>query len=385
MSREARGVGRLFRPKYPPPGMSYKAAKAAGLLRQVAIWRISFACRGACGDPECRGRHSESTGSESRRDAEKLLRKRLGEIGLGKLTTPDIEKTTFADLAQMIKDDYVANRRKSSERLKYSLVHLREAFGSSRAIAITADKVNAYIAERLKAQAAPGTVRCELACLKRMFVLAHQAGKVAHMPYLPSVKGGDPRQGFFEQPQLDAVLEHLPEELRPPIQFAALTGWRKNEVLTLTWAQVDFEHQEVRLEPGSTKSGDGRTFPFSALPALGDLIYAQRSRTTALEKEMKTTIPHVFHRHGRPIRDLYKRWRLACKEAKVDRLIHDLRRTAVRNLERAGVPRSVAMKLTGHKTESVYRRYAIVAKADLTEGVAKLAKLHRLLAVKAAH
>jgi hypothetical protein len=58
------------------------------------------------------------------------------------------------------------------------------------------------------------------------------------------------------------------------------------------------------------------------------------------------------------------------------RIMHDFRRTAVRNLERAGVPRSVAMKLTGHKTESVYRRYAIVNEADLREGVTKLAKLH---------
>jgi integrase len=102
-----------------------------------------------------------------------------------------------------------------------------------------------------------------------------------------------------------------------------------------------------------------------------------------LIRSSRMPIPYVFHRHGRPIRDLYKRWREACKAAKIsDRLIHDLRRTAVRNLERAGVPRSVATKLTGHKTESVYRRYAIVAKADLTEGVAKLARLHQLLEVK---
>ena len=59
------------------------------------------------------------------------------------------------------------------------------------------------------------------------------------------------------------------------------------------------------------------------------------------------------------------------------RIPHDFRRTAVRNLERAGVPRSVAMKLTGHKTESVYRCYAIVSESDLAEGVTKLAALHQ--------
>ena len=88
-------------------------------------------------------------------------------------------------------------------------------------------------------------------------------------------------------------------------------------------------------------------------------------------------IPWVFHRRGKPIKDFYGAWRLACKQAGVpQRIPHDFRRTAVRNLERAGVPRSVAMKITGHKTEAVYRRYAIVSEADLSEGLKKLARLH---------
>ena len=69
-------------------------------------------------------------------------------------------------------------------------------------------------------------------------------------------------------------------------------------------------------------------------------------------------------------------WKTACEKAGVPgRLLHDLRRSAVRNLERAGVSRSVAMKMTGHKTESVYRRYAIVSESDLRKAAVKLAAI----------
>ena len=78
-----------------------------------------------------------------------------------------------------------------------------------------------------------------------------------------------------------------------------------------------------------------------------------------------------------PSKDYYGAWDEACRLAGLpDRIAHDLRRTAVRNLERAGVPRSASMKMTGHKTESVYRRYAIVDEAMLREGAEKLAAFH---------
>jgi integrase len=84
-------------------------------------------------------------------------------------------------------------------------------------------------------------------------------------------------------------------------------------------------------------------------------------------------IPLVFHRSGDRILSFRRSWTKACARAGLPALLfHDLRRSAVRNLERAGISRSVAMKLTGHKTESVDRRYAIVAESDLRAAGEKL-------------
>jgi len=113
------------------------------------------------------------------------------------------------------------------------------------------------------------------------------------------------------------------------------------------------------------------------LPALEAVLRDQRARTDALETELGRKIQWVFHRDGKRMMGFRKAWITACKKALLVGMIpHDLRRTVVRNLERAGVSRSVAMKLTGHKTEAVYRRYAIVSESDMREGAAKLAILH---------
>lgn len=128
----------------------------------------------------------------------------------------------------------------------------------------------------------------------------------------------------------------------------------------------------VRLEPGTTKNRKGRTFAMT--PELRACLEAQRERTENLQRSTSQVIPFVFHRQGEPIKDYRGAWRNACERAGVPgRIPHDFRRTAVRNLERAGVSRSVAMKMTGHKTESIYRRYAIVSEQDLHEAARKFA------------
>jgi hypothetical protein len=171
------------------------------------------------------------------------------------------------------------------------------------------------------------------------------------------------------------------------------TGWRLGEILPLTWRHIDLKAGIIRLEPGTTKNDEGRTFPFRALPALATLVERQGEATdrsrTGDEAHHPVGVPSRRGTHpGLPGRLGYRLHRgglfrvLPPKPGKTDgekrptRLFHDLRRTAVRNLERAGVLRSVAMRLTGHKTESIYRRYAIVNEGDLAQGVAKLATLH---------
>jgi integrase len=344
------------------------------VFRRGNIWWIQYNFRGQ--------RYRESVGSSVRSDAVKLLQRRMAEIGSGRLHGPDVEKTTFPDLVQMIRDDYAINQRRSVKRLNTSLRALEPAFGRLRACDITLDRLNRYVADRLARGIAPATAKLDMTYLHKMFRLAERAGR-AIVPPFPLISVQNARKGFFERSDFESVRSHLPEAYRGVATFAYLSGWRvPSEVLTLRWSQVDFQAGMVRLEPGTTKNDEGRTLPFNALPELAHLLRSQWDHAVSLELETGQAVPWVFFWNDRRtikpihIKAFYRRWQTACTLAGVpQRIPHDFRRTAVRNFERAGVPRSVAMKLTGHKTEAVYRRYAIVCEADLMEGVKKLAKL----------
>lgn len=126
----------------------------------------------------------------------------------------------------------------------------------------------------------------------------------------------------------------------------------------------------MRLDPGTTKNGEGRSFPFTT--DIEKILKDQLVIHEALKKADKV-VPFVFHRDGERIRQFRTSWKNACTAAGCPgKLIHDMRRSAVRTFERAGVPRSVAMSIVGHKTESIYRRYAIVDEAMQREAAARL-------------
>lgn len=340
-----------------------------GVYQRGTVWWIHYSFRGKP--------YRESSGSIQRSDAVKLLRRRHAEMGKGQLIGPDMDKTTFEHLATMIEQDYLVNQRRSLKRMKTSLAALRAFFGPSLARDITLDRMNTYVAARLEDGIMPASIRNDLAILRRAFRLAARSGK-AIVPPFPSLDVNNVRKGFFEREDFEAVRTHLPDALQGVMTFAYCTGWRvRSEILPLQWKQIDWTAGTVRLEPGTTKNDEGRVFPFAVLPELADMLKRQWEHTKTLQRETGRLIGPVFHRNGRPIKDYRGAWDVACQAAKVPgRIPHDFRRTAVRNLERAGVPRSVAMKLTGHKTESVYRRYAIVSEADLSDGLKRLATLH---------
>ncbi len=176
------------------------------------------------------------------------------------------------------------------------------------------------------------------------------------------------RQGFFERAEFEAILARLPEYLRPPGSFAYRIGWRlSSEVLPLTWSQVDLEAGAVRLEVNSTKNKGGR--PIYLPHDLLDLLEGQGRE----HLDHYPACPFVFQRYGHQIRRIETSWRRARREVNLQgKIPHDFRRTAVRNMVRAGIPERVAMMISGHKTRIIFDRYHIVSEGDLKEAARKL-------------
>lgn len=226
-----------------------------------------------------------------------------------------------------------------------------------------------YIAHRQAQEIKNATICLELAALKRMFNLGakHDPPKVLRVPYIPMPKVNNVRSGFFEYEEFVVLRTNLPDYLRPVVTMAYYSGWRKGEILGLTWDQVDLVRDCIRLDPGTTKNNESRSLFLD-----GELLVTIREQKVIRDCQYPDC-PWVFFNEGRPIREIKRAWQTACKKAGVpDKLFHDFRRTTVRNMVRAGIPERVAMTISGHKTRSVFERYNIVSQEDLKQAASKL-------------
>jgi integrase len=347
------------------------------IIQRGQIWYIRYY--------DGRGRRRlESTHSTDREDAEKLLRKRLSAKDAGVLPEAAAGKLTLKDATDDLLNDYKVNGRRSLPEVRRKVeLHLLPYFGERRRMtSITTAEMRAFVAERqreekddngkvTKRAASNAEINRELAALRRAFRLAVRAGRLVQCPHVPMLQERNTRRGFLESDQIAAIGAALPEEVRPVVKFAYATGWRtSSEVLPLEWRNIDWEGRCVRLDAHTTKNGEARSFPFTAdieTILKGQLAEHERLKTAG------TICPFVFHRNGERIVTFRTAWKNACKTAGCPgKLIHDMRRSAVRTFERAGVPRSVAMSIVGHKTESIYRRYAIVDEVMQREAAARL-------------
>ncbi len=305
-------------------------------------------------------RYRESADSDKETIAAKLLKRRLADAASGKPIGPEVEKTTLSDLQGILLDHYRMNGKRSTRRVAQALDHLLAHFDpSSRANAITGDRVNRYVVERQEQGAANATINRELAALKRAFHLAHRVGRVATIPFITMLAEDNARQGFAEAADFDAIHALLPEHLQDPIRFLYLSGWRVGEMKTLEWRDVYTD--AIRLRSENSKNGKGRE-----LPLLGELAaILDRARDTR-----RLDCPYVFHRDGKQLRDFRGAWASACAKAgHAQLLVHDLRRSAIRNMTRAGVGERIAMAISGHKTRSTFDRYNITTGDDLRHAV----------------
>jgi integrase len=186
------------------------------------------------------------------------------------------------------------------------------------------------------------------------------------MPLFPGrLEENPPRSGFFEHAEYLKVRAHTPASYQDVLDFAYYSGWRRNEILHLTWDEVDLAGGVIPLTPTRSKTKTGRVLPIS--PPLRLVLDRRRRRRRKRD-------PRVFRRDGVPVRVWRTALRDACRKAKVPhRLLHDCRRTAARNLIRAGVPERIAMLLIGHKTRAVFDRYNIVNEQELLTAGERLA------------
>lgn len=356
--------GRVYKPKY---------TDKDGNRKEVNVWHIDYSINGK--------RHRESAKTEDKQEAETLLARRLadrGQVGIQRAA----EQTAFADLCELIRNDYERNGRKSDTRLENSISHLETFFDGWSAAAIDEAAVEKYIARRLRDEKphggsySPATINRELSALKRMLRLGYKQRLVRRMPDISLLKEDNARKGFFSEGQLRDVLSELTPELRPLVETAYITGWRKGELLSRDWRHVDFEESWLYLEPGESKSGEGRQFPLTE--RLHAILCKHRTTKVRMERKLGKIIQPLFFRYdgryeGCRVRNFHKAWSQACEDAgHPERIFHDFRRTAVRNLVRAGVPEKVAMELTGHQTRSVFDRYSIVAEDMLRDAGEKL-------------
>lgn len=315
----------------------------------------------------------ESTGTADEKKARTLLRQRTRAVanendGIQPFLTPKAARTTVNALLAALEQDYRI-RRKLSPSVRSHLKRIRAAFGPKRARSLAASEIDAWIEGEL-AKRAPATINRATQLLSQAFSLGLLQKQVTSKPHIRKLPEENTREGFFEHDECETVVQHLPEYLQDFARFAYLTGWRTGELKQLEWPQVERRARLLHLTGKQSKNTKPRKVALEGV--LWEIIERRWSERTYEMHGVTHVSTFVFHRNGQPVGDTRKAWKTACNAAGVpEKLLHDFRRTAVRNMVRAGVPETVAMKISGHRTRSIFDRYNITSEDDLRDAIRK--------------
>lgn len=354
--RREHGTGSLLQIQY---------TDAAGVVHKTRTWYLQYYVNGR--------RIRESAKTEDKREAQKKLTQRLAEAGVGRVVV-DVKGLKY----ETVRDAWLIYPRKRGElRSTSGLGHVNIFFKDWKIANINEPAIDRFIESRRNAGAADPTIRRGLKNLQAILNYAHTEPRFG-LATVPSFRrrmpnDSKPRKGFVDAKSFAKLCALLPEKYRTLAIFQFRTGCRTGAALKITWDMVNRGCDEIELPGEITKSGEPIT-----LPLVGDGL---RDVSEYLKKQ--------FRREGGPIfaigkdgsktggKEAYRyHWNRACHRlglGKFDKKTrrysglrpHDLRRSAIKNMMRAGVPRNVAMEISGHKTESVFNRYHIVETKDI--------------------
>jgi integrase len=333
------------------------------LFRRGEIWYVSFWVDGR--------QIQKSSGSSKRQDAVRLCDQLLGKKARGEMGARAADKVTCGELLDDLLEHAKHNIKPSTAKIWGLVVEasLRPFFGHRKATNLTTEILKEYRRKRFAQGRSESTCNRELSMLRTALNLGRRCTppKVVTIPYFPMVAETQSRQGFLSDEQYKKLRDALPEYLKPLFVTAYFTGVRLGELLAIRWEQVDLEQGFITLSAADTKTGHSRAVPILD----GDMrFWLEWSRDHA------DGCPSVFHNEGTAFREFRSSWRNACAAAGVpDLKFHDLRRTAVRNMRRAGVPQVVRMRISGHRTDSMERRYNIVDIEDIQSAKTLMQKL----------
>jgi integrase len=308
-------------------------------------------------DSQYRGeRYTGCIGPVSKTVAKEILAKKKAEAVEGRYELPSKKPSPlFEDMAEEYLRYYEANRRpRSLRRHEMARRALRSTFAGKRLSEITPFSIERYKQARREEGRSPVTINRELAFLKNLFTMAIAWGKASENPVkqVKTFREENGRTRFLTEEEEAQLLARCGPDLKPLVITALHTGFRKSELLSLTWGNVDFRNRLIRVEAGYAKNGEARGIPMNEV----------LTQTLQASKLRQSSGKGYCNRKGQPYRDPDSAFATAVRRAGItDFTIHDLRHTFASRLVMAGVDLATVKELMGHRHIAMTLRYAHLA------------------------